>query len=71
MASRFHAIRRDTIKVRVGNTWIGGDAPILVQSMTTTKPKDLEATVSQVLALANASCKLVRITVPTFPMQWP
>ncbi len=66
MASRFHAIRRDTIKVRVGNTWIGGDAPILVQSMTTTKPKDLEATVSQVLALANASCKLVRITVPTF-----
>ena len=51
MASRFHAIRRDTIKVRVGNTWIGGDAPILVQSMTTTKPKDLEATVSQVLAL--------------------
>lgn len=66
MANRFHAMRRDTIKVRVGNTWIGGDAPILVQSMTTTKPKDVEATVSQVLALANASCKLVRITVPTY-----
>lgn len=66
MANRFHAIRRDTIKVRVGNTWIGGDAPILVQSMTTTKPKDIEATVSQTLALANAGCKMVRITVPTY-----
>lgn len=65
MANRFHAIRRDTIKVRVGNAWIGGNAPILIQSMTTTQPKDIENTLSQVLALANASCKLIRITVPT------
>lgn len=66
MENRFYAMRRDTLKVRVGNAWIGGDAPILVQSMTTTKPKDIEATVSQVLALAKASCQLVRITVPTY-----
>lgn len=57
--------RRKTIQVKVGNALIGGDAPILVQSMTTTKPKDVEETVRQTLALAKAGCGLVRITVPT------
>ena len=57
--------RRETIQVRVGKALIGGGAPILVQSMTTTKPKDVEETVRQTLALASAGCGLVRITVPT------
>lgn len=57
--------RRETIQVRVGKALIGGNAPILVQSMTTTKPKDVEETVRQTLALAKAGCGLVRITVPT------
>ena len=57
--------RRKTIPVRVGKALIGGGAPILVQSMTTTKPKDVEETVRQTLALASAGCGLVRITVPT------
>ncbi len=65
IADRLNASRRQTIAVKVGNAQIGGDAPILVQSMTTTKPKDVEETVRQTLALANAGCGLVRITVPT------
>lgn len=61
----FQPKRRQTISVRVGNAIIGGDAPILVQSMTTTSPRDIEATVEQTLQLANAGCELVRITAPT------
>ena len=57
--------RRQTIPVRVGDRVIGGDAPILVQSMTTTNPRDIDATVEQTLQLANVGCELVRITAPT------
>ena len=63
---RFKAVRRETVQVRVGEAVIGGNAPILVQSMTTTKPKDVDETVRQTLALAKAGCGLVRITTPTF-----
>ena len=63
---RFNAIRRETVQVRVGDALIGGGAPILVQSMTTTKPKEVEKTVAETLALAKVSCGLVRITAPTF-----
>ena len=62
---RFSPRRRQTLKVRVGNRWIGGDEPILVQSMTTTNTKDIDATVFQTLELAKAGCELVRITTPT------
>lgn len=62
---RFGSYRRPTIEVRVGNTAIGGRNPILVQSMTTTLTKDIEATVAQTVALARAGCELVRITTPT------
>ena len=64
-ADRFSPRRRKTLKVRVGNRWIGGDEPILVQSMTTTNTKDIDATVFQTLELAKAGCELVRITTPT------
>ena len=65
MADRFAPKRRQTLKVKVGNRYIGGDAPILVQSMTTTNTKDIDATVFQTLELARAGCELVRITAPT------
>ncbi|HLP43494.1 MAG TPA: (E)-4-hydroxy-3-methylbut-2-enyl-diphosphate synthase [Fibrobacteria bacterium] len=65
VADRFAPKRRRTLPVRVGNRIIGGDAPILVQSMTTTNTKDVDATVFQTLELAKAGCELVRITAPT------
>ena len=57
------AIRRGTRQVRVGNIVIGGSAPIVVQSMTNTDTVDIDATVKQVAALAQAGSELVRITV--------
>jgi (E)-4-hydroxy-3-methylbut-2-enyl-diphosphate synthase len=64
-ASRFAPQRRQTITVRVGNRMIGSEHPILVQSMTTTSTKDIDATVLQTLELWNAGCELIRITAPT------
>ncbi len=54
--------RRKTYAVRVGNTTIGGDNPIRVQSMTTTQTLDTESSVNQAIALANAGAELVRLT---------
>lgn len=56
-------VRRRSIPVRVGTAVIGGDAPILVQSMTNTDTADVEATARQVAALARAGSEIVRITV--------
>jgi len=58
-------VREKTIPVKVGNAVIGGGAPVLVQSMTTTSPKDVEGSVKQIIELASAGCELARITVPT------
>jgi len=55
--------RRHTIPVRIGQVTIGGDAPIVVQSMTNTDTADVEATTKQVAALSRAGSELVRITV--------
>jgi len=63
-ASRFQAKRRSTRVVNVGNVAIGGNNPIRVQSMTTTNTQDVDATVAQALALAEAGCEIVRITAP-------
>lgn len=49
-------------EVAVGNLLIGGDQPIIVQSMTTTQTMDINSTVSQVTRLADAGCDMVRIT---------
>ena len=65
VSNRFSPVRRKTIPVHVGDAIIGGGAPILVQSMTTTKPKDVAKTVAETLALAKAGCELVRIPAPT------
>ncbi len=51
-------------QIRVGNVAIGGGAPVVVQSMTLTPTRDVEATVAQIAALASAGCELVRCAVP-------
>ena len=54
--------RRKTRKIMVGNVAVGGDAPITVQSMTTTKTSDVEGTLQQIYALAAAGADIVRCT---------
>ncbi len=54
--------RRQTRQVRVGTVAVGGDAPVSVQSMTTTKTADVDATLQQIYALAAAGCDIVRCT---------
>jgi (E)-4-hydroxy-3-methylbut-2-enyl-diphosphate synthase len=54
-----------TVGVRVGRVQVGGGAPIVVQSMTSTDTTDVEATVRQTLELAEAGSELVRFTVNT------
>ncbi|HMK67110.1 MAG TPA: flavodoxin-dependent (E)-4-hydroxy-3-methylbut-2-enyl-diphosphate synthase, partial [Stellaceae bacterium] len=51
-------------QITVGGVAIGGGAPVVVQSMTTTKTHDVEATTAQVAALASAGCEIVRVAVP-------
>ncbi len=58
-------LRRKSKAVRVGNKWIGGDHPILVQSMTNTSTEDPESTAKQVQELWEAGSEIVRITVNT------
>ena len=58
-------VRRTTRQVRIGSIRIGGDAPIVVQSMTNTDTTDSAATAEQVIQLAEAGSELVRITVNT------
>lgn len=57
--------RRASIKVRVGQVAMGGDAAIVVQSMTNTDTADVAATVAQIADLARAGSELVRVTVNT------
>lgn len=59
-----HSIqRRESIAVKVGSVTVGGDAPIVVQSMTNTDTADAEGTAAQIEALHRAGSELVRITV--------
>jgi len=57
--------RRRSVTVRVGAVLVGGDCPVVVQSMTNTDTADIDATVRQVRALAQAGSELVRVTVNT------
>lgn len=57
-------LRRKTNKVRVGNVYIGGDAPVTVQSMANTKTSDTGATIAQIKKLQEAGCDIVRVAVP-------
>jgi len=57
--------RRTSVPVQIGNVYVGGDHPIVVQSMTNTDTADVMSTVNQVMALAAAGSELVRVTVNT------
>src|ERR1700682_1565524 len=57
--------RRHTAAVSVGKVKVGGNHPIVVQSMTNTDTADVASTVNQVMALAQAGSELVRVTVNT------
>jgi (E)-4-hydroxy-3-methylbut-2-enyl-diphosphate synthase len=57
--------RRVSVPVKIGNVWMGGEHPIVVQSMTNTDTADVMSTVNQVMALAQAGSELVRVTVNT------
>lgn len=54
-----------TRRIQVGSLGLGGDEPIVVQSMTTTDTMNVEATYRQVMELAEVGCQMVRITAPT------
>ena len=54
--------RRPTRQIHIGGVAVGGDAPVSVQSMTTTKTSDVDGTLQQVYALAAAGCDIVRCT---------
>src|SRR2546423_14107069 len=57
--------RRATPTVDIAGVKVGGNQPIVVQSMTNTDTEDVTSTVNQVMALANAGSELVRVTVNT------
>src|SRR6201990_1442770 len=56
--------RRTTRQVMVGTVPVGGGAPVSVQSMTTTKTADVNATLQQIAALTASGCQIVRVAVP-------
>lgn len=55
--------RKQTKKIKVGNTFIGGDSDITVQSMTNTDTRDIKATVNQISQLEKAGCDIIRCAV--------
>ncbi len=59
------APRRPTRKIKVGTVEVGGDAPVSVQSMTTTPTTDINATLQQIAELTATGCDIVRVACPT------
>ena len=59
------APRRKTRKIKVGKVDVGGDAPVSVQSMTTTLTSDINATLQQIAELTATGCDIVRVAVPS------
>jgi (E)-4-hydroxy-3-methylbut-2-enyl-diphosphate synthase len=57
--------RRKTKTVRIGPMVIGGGNPVAIQSMTNTATEDVDATLAQIESLAQAGCRIVRVSVPT------
>lgn len=56
--------RRKTKKIKVGKIFVGGNAPVVVQSMCNTDTRDVEKTVTQIKALQEAGCEMIRLAVP-------
>lgn len=63
MSNAQHSTRRHSVAVDIGPVRVGGNAPIVVQSMTNTDTADIDASVAQVAALARAGSEMVRLTV--------
>jgi (E)-4-hydroxy-3-methylbut-2-enyl-diphosphate synthase len=59
-------VRRQSKPIRIGKVTVGGDAPIVVQSMTKTDTRDIKATVNQIHELADCGCEIARVAVPDF-----
>ena len=59
------APRRKSRQIKVGSVLVGGDAPVSVQSMTTTLTSDVNATLQQIAALTATGCDIVRVAVPS------
>jgi (E)-4-hydroxy-3-methylbut-2-enyl-diphosphate synthase len=59
-----NVIRRKTRQIHIGDVAIGGDAPVSIQSMTTTKTADIDATLQQIASLVAAGVDIVRVAVP-------
>ncbi|WP_030462959.1 flavodoxin-dependent (E)-4-hydroxy-3-methylbut-2-enyl-diphosphate synthase [Kitasatospora sp. NRRL B-11411] len=59
------AQRRHSRQIMVGNVPVGGDAPVSVQSMTTTLTSDVNATLQQIAQLTASGCQIVRVAVPS------
>src|SRR5690554_2672879 len=57
--------RRKTIEVKVGDIIIGGNNPIVVQSMTTVDTMDTEGSIAQCIRMIESGCQLIRITAPS------
>jgi (E)-4-hydroxy-3-methylbut-2-enyl-diphosphate synthase len=57
--------RKPTRKIRVGSVYVGGDAPISVQTMTNTETCDVQATVDQINRCVTAGADIVRVSVPS------
>ena len=55
--------RKKTRQIRVGSVPVGGDAPVSVQSMTSTDTRDVKATVGQIRRLEEAGCEIIRVAV--------
>jgi len=56
--------RRRSKAIRIGNVTIGGNSPIVVQSMTKTDTRDIKSTVKQIAELSDCGCEIVRVAVP-------
>ncbi len=56
--------RRISKPLRIGKVTVGGDAPIVVQSMTKTDTRDIPATINQIKELEDCGCEIVRVAVP-------
>ncbi|MEN3361667.1 MAG: (E)-4-hydroxy-3-methylbut-2-enyl-diphosphate synthase, partial [Mycobacteriales bacterium] len=59
------AARRTSRQIAVGSVLVGGDAPVSVQSMTTTPTSDVNATLQQIAELTASGCQIVRVAVPS------
>ena len=61
--SIFKTKRQKTREVMVGNVGVGGNNPIRIQSMTTSSTRDVDATIDQIIRLADVGCEIARVTV--------